>query len=146
MATFPRISPEEARKLMDNEWYIYLDVRTEPEYATGHPTGAHNIPVMHAGSAGMTPNPDFLSVVSAVYPKDQKLIVGCKAGGRSMRAAEMLTSAGFTNVVDQRAGFDGSRDAFGALTELGWAPQGLPIETTTPGVSYAELKGKASAG
>src|SRR5262245_47865700 len=133
MASFPRISPEEAKKLMDNEGYIYLDVRSEPEYAAGHPTGAHNIPLLHAGPAGMAPNPDLVSVVSAVYPKDQKLIVGCKAGGRSMRAAEALTSAGFTNIVDQRAGFDGSRDSFGKLTEPGWSPQGLPTETTTPG-------------
>ena len=143
MANVTRISPEEARKLMDSDGYIYLDVRSEPEYAAGHPKGAHNIPIMHAGAGGMTPNPDFVSVASAVYAKDQKLIVGCKAGQRSMRAADALTAAGFTDVVDQRAGFEGPRDPFGKVSEPGWSPLGLPTETVTPGASYTELRNKA---
>jgi rhodanese-related sulfurtransferase len=144
MANVTRISPEEAKKLMETEGYIYLDVRSEPEYAAGHPKGAHNIPLLHSGPSGMTPNPDFVSVASAAYAKDQKIIVGCKAGGRSLKAADALTAAGFTNIIDQRAGFDGPRDPFGKLTEPGWSPLGLPTETETPGVSYAELKNKIS--
>lgn len=143
MANVVRVSPIEAKKLIEGEGYTYLDVRSEPEYAAGHPTGAHNIPLMHAGPAGMTPNPDFLAVASATYPKDQKLVVGCKAGGRSIRAAEMLMGAGFTNIVDQRAGFDGSRNQFGEVTEPGWAPSGLPVETEARGASYADIKAKA---
>jgi len=91
----------------------------------------------------MAPNPEFLEVVQANYPRDAKLVVGCKAGGRSLRAAAMLTSAGYTNVIDQRAGFDGARNNFGALVEPGWAPAGLPVEKETAGVSYAELRQKA---
>ena len=140
MATIQRVSPDEAKKLLDEEGYTYLDVRSEPEYQAGHPVGAENVPLMHAGPAGMTPNPDFLAVVQAVYPKDAKLVVGCKAGGRSLKAAEMMIGAGYTNLIDQRAGFDGPRDAFGALSEKGWSPAGLPVETTTVGGSYAELK------
>ena len=101
------------------------------------------MPIQHAGPGGMKPNPDFLAVVGALYAKDAKLVVGCKAGGRSLRAAEMLIGAGYTNIIDQRAGFDGPRDPFGALTEPGWAPAGLPVETETPGCSYAELAAKA---
>lgn len=145
MANIPRVSPEEAKKLV-NEGYTYLDVRTEAEYAAGHPKGAHNAPVMIQGPQGMVVNPDFLSVVTAVYPKDAKLVVGCKAGGRSARAADMLAGAGYTGIIDQRAGFDGSRDSFGGLTEPGWAPAGLPVETTTTGGSYAELRQKAGKG
>lgn len=142
MPNITRISPDEAYELMKKEGYIYLDVRSEPEYAAGHPTGAQNVPLLHAGPGGMTPNPDFLAVVSAAYPKDQKLIVGCKAGGRSLRAAEIMIGAGFAAVIDQRAGFDGARDAFGRVAEPGWAPAGLPVEASTPGGSYAELKKK----
>jgi rhodanese-related sulfurtransferase len=145
MANILRVSPEEAKKLV-NEGYTYLDVRTVVEYAAGHPTGAHNVPVMLQSPQGMAPNPEFLEVVKALYPKDAKLVVGCKAGGRSARAAEMLAGAGYANVIDQRAGFDGSRDAFGGLTEPGWAPAGLPIETATAGGSYAELRQKAGKG
>ena len=143
MANIQRVSPADAKKLIDDEGYVYLDVRSEPEFAAGHPTGAQNVPLMHAGPAGMAPNPDFLAVVQAVYPKDAKLVVGCKAGGRSIKAAEMMASAGYTSVIDQRAGFDGPRDAFGALSEKGWSPAGLPVETTTAGGSYVELKQKA---
>lgn len=143
MANLARVSPEEAKKLMDDEGYIYLDVRSEPEYAAGHPTGAQNVPLLHAGPSGMTPNPDFLAVVQALYPKDKKIIVGCKSGQRSMRAAEALTAAGFTGIIDQRAGFEGPRNSFGQLSEPGWGPAGLPTETTTPGGSYAELSKQA---
>lgn len=146
MAAVKRVSPSEAKKLMDEEQYVYLDVRSEPEYAAGHPEGAHNVPLMHAGPAGMKPNPDFLDVVQALYPKDKKIVVGCRSGQRSMRAAEMLAAAGYTDLIDQRAGFDGPRDAFGAVTEPGWGPAGLPVETATPGASYAELKQQAGKG
>ena len=142
MASIKRVSPAEAKTLMD-EGYVYLDVRSEPEFAAGHPKGAHNVPVMHSGPRGMTPNPEFLAVVEAAFPKDAKLVLGCRSGGRSMRAAEMMIAAGFTNIVDQRAGFEGARDAFGQLTEPGWAPAGLPVETATAGGSYAEIKAKA---
>lgn len=137
------VSPAQAKSLMDEQGYLYVDVRSEPEYASGHPVGSQNVPLMNAGPGGMAPNPDFLAVVQAIYPKDAKLVVGCKAGGRSIKAAEMLVNAGYTNVIDQRAGFDGPRDAFGALSEKGWGPAGLPVETTTAGGSYAELKQKA---
>ena len=142
MATIQRVSPADAKKLVDDEGYVYLDVRSEHEYGAGHPVGAQNVPLMHAGPGGMTPNADFLAVVQAVYPKDARLVVGCKAGGRSMKAVEMMIGAGYTHLIDQRAGFDGPRDAFGTLTEKGWSPAGLPVETVTAGGSYVELKKK----
>jgi len=127
---------DEAKRLMD-DGYTYLDVRSEPEYAAGHPAGAENVPLLHAGPRGMTPNPEFMDVVRALYATDAKIVVGCKGGGRSLRAAEMMAAAGYAHVVDQRAGFDGSRD------EPGWAAAGLPAEAATSGGSYAELKRRA---
>ena len=142
MATFPRVSPAEALELIA-KGYTYVDVRSEPEYAAGHPKGALNVPVAVVVGGGMQPNPRFVEVIQKLFPKDAKLVVGCKAGGRSMKAAELLTSAGFSDVVDQRAGWDGLRDAFGKLSEPGWAPAGLPSETATPGGSYEELVKKS---
>jgi rhodanese-related sulfurtransferase len=142
MTDVRRVSPEEAHELMTREGYQYLDVRTEAEFAAGHPKGAHNIPFMLAGAGGMTKNPEFAAVVKAVYPTDARLVVGCKSGGRSLKAAAEMTSLGFTNLVDQRAGFDGSRNNFGQLVEAGWSEKGLPSETSTPGGSYAEVKVK----
>ena len=51
----------------------------------------------------MTVTVPFALAVMGAFAKDAKLIVGCKAGGRSARAASMLDSAGYTSVVDQRA-------------------------------------------
>ncbi len=139
MSNVVRVSPAEAKRLMDEEGYLYVDVRSAPEYEAGHPVGAVNVPIMHAGPAGMTPNPDFAAVMSAAYAKDRKLVLGCRSGQRSLRAAEVLMSAGFTAIVEQRAGHEGSRNAFGAVAEKGWAAEGLPVESQTAGGSYAEI-------
>ena len=139
MAKVERVSPEEAKRLTD-EGYLYLDVRTEQEYAAGHPAGAHNLPVFLAGSHGLEPNVDFIPLAEALYPKDARIVVGCRSGHRSLHAAELLLAAGFAHVIDQRAGFDGARDPFGQLTEPGWAALRLPVATTTEGGSYAERK------
>jgi rhodanese-related sulfurtransferase len=137
-----RISPEEARALMDDEGYAYIDVRSVPEFEQGHPRGAYNIPLAHLGPAGMTPNFDFLAVAQKTFPKDAKLVVGCKSGGRSLQAAMMLISSGYTNVVDQRCGFSGGLDASGR-PEPGWGPKGLPAATEAEtGRSYDELKAR----
>jgi rhodanese-related sulfurtransferase len=143
MSKVPRHSPQEAHKLITEQGYTHVDVRTEAEYAAGHPAGALNVPVMLAGAGGMQPNPDFLRVMGALFPKDAKLVVGCRSGARSLRAAEMLLNAGYTNVVDQRAGFEGPKDPAGRTIEAGWAASGLPVENATQGGSYAELKPKA---
>ena len=75
----------------------------------------------------MAPNPDFQRVVEASFPKDAKIVVGCKAGGRSLQAATLMESAGYTNVVDMRGGFHGERDGFGRASVAGWAESGLPV-------------------
>ncbi|MFO0619589.1 MAG: rhodanese-like domain-containing protein [Polyangiaceae bacterium] len=129
MSDLKRVSPEEAQALMTNDGYTYVDVRTDAEFAAGHPKGAHNIPFMLAGATGMTKNPDFLAVMKAVYPLEARLVIGCKSGGRSLKAAGELIAAGYTSVVDQRAGFDGARNSFGKVTEEGWSQRGLPVES-----------------
>jgi rhodanese-related sulfurtransferase len=122
-----RVSPQEADQLIRNEGYVYLDVRSIPEFEAGHPTGAYNVPIMHKTAAGMQPNPDFMRVVSAVFPRDAKLVLGCRSGNRSLTAARALVQAGFELVVDQRAGLAGARDAFGQLQEEGWEAAGLEM-------------------
>ncbi|MEI2638384.1 MAG: rhodanese-like domain-containing protein [Microthrixaceae bacterium] len=142
MSNVARYSPQETQKLITEEGYVHVDVRTQAEYEAGHPAGALNVPSMLAGPAGMVPNPDFMRVMSALFPKDAKLVLDCRSGARSLRAAEMLVSAGFTGIADQRAGFAGTRTPSGAM-EPGWADAGLPVEKVTPGGTYAELQAKA---
>ena len=82
-----------------------------------------------------------LAVTAAAFGKDAKLVVGCKTGGRSLRAAQMLMQAGFEDVVDQRAGMIGARDAFGQLQEPGWESAGLETAVEAlPGRDYEALR------
>ena len=127
--TVRRVSPQEADDLVNEQGYVHLDVRSVPEFEAGHPSGAYNIPLMHATPMGMRPNGDFLTVVAATFGKDAKIVVGCKTGGRSLRAAQGLVAAGFETVVDQRAGFHGTRDPFGQVQEAGWDAAGLEVAT-----------------
>jgi rhodanese-related sulfurtransferase len=104
----------------------YLDVRSIPEFEQGHPAGAFNIPLLHvdATTGQMRPNPDFLDVVRANFPADTPLVIGCRMGGRSQHACEMLASAGFHDVTNVLGGFGG------APGHAGWVQAGLPTETT----------------
>ena len=42
-----RITAQEARKLVDQEGYALLDVRSTSEFAGEHAAGAYNIPFLH---------------------------------------------------------------------------------------------------
>jgi rhodanese-related sulfurtransferase len=139
MGDIKRISPEEASAKLSEGW-TYVDVRTTEEFEAGHPAGALNVPISHQDG----PNAEFVRVMSAEFAKDAKIVVGCKAGGRSLRAAQTLLAEGFTNVLDQRAGWDGARDPFGQVVEPGWLQAGLPKEEGVPaGRSWADLRKKS---
>jgi rhodanese-related sulfurtransferase len=126
-----RILPKEAAALLEEGW-VYLDVRSIPEFDEGHPAGASNVPLLHFQNGRMAPNPDFRRVVEANFAKDAKIVVGCKSGGRSLQAATLMESGGYTNVVDMRGGFGGERDPMGRASVPGWAAEGLPVEKTSP--------------
>lgn len=80
-----------------------IDVRTPDEYASGHITGAINIPI------GMLPKglDDFA---------DGAVITTCGSGGRGGRAADLLAAAGRTAFT-----IDGGTKA--------WQAAGLSITT-----------------
>ena len=139
--TVKRVSPKEADALVRDQGYVYVDVRSIPEFDAGHPTGAYNVPIMHNTGAGMQPNADFLAVMLSAFPKDTKLVMGCRSGNRSLRAATMLLEAGFADVVDQRGGMAGARNAFGQLEEEGWEAAGLAMsEEAEPERTYRSLE------
>jgi rhodanese-related sulfurtransferase len=122
-----RVSPQEAKQLIDQGW-AYVDVRNEDEFAAGHPEGAYNVPVGDILPA---------AVEKLFGDKSTRVVVGCLAGGRSLRAATMLEQAGWTNIVDQRAGFGGTAE------EKGWRDAGLPVATRPePGRSWKEIGAK----
>lgn len=135
------INPTQAKELLDSdENYVYIDVRSMPEYEVAHPSGALNIPIMHKESMGMVPNGDFVRVVEKHFARDAKLLLGCQMGGRSQRAAEALVAAGFQDVSNVMGGFGGARDQSGNVVERGWAELGLPVEQgSSEGTDYPSL-------
>ena len=122
------MSPREAYDLMESDpEYVYLDVRSVPEFEAAHPARAINIPLMHlTPGVGMTPNPDFTAIVEANLSGGAKLVVGCKTGGRSARACEIMEQMGYKNVANVRGGFVGTMDQTGRITEPGWSMVNLP--------------------
>lgn len=116
---------------------IYVDVRSTIEFNSGHPTGAINVPLFEPDedTGQMAPNADFVRVMQANFPADARLLVGCQAGGRSMRAAQVLEAFGFTDVANVRGGY------MGGMGDAGWATSGLPTDTNAS--TYADLVDKA---
>jgi len=133
---------EAAMTLREDPAAIYLDVRSEPEFNAGHPTGAYNIPLLHLDEATGRPEPndEFERVAAGTLGKNARIIVGCQSGGRSQRAAELLAALGFRDVTNMQGGFGGARDPSGQVSVPGWQESGLPTELTArPGRSYVEL-------
>lgn len=131
-----RISPKEAADLQA-QGYIYVDVRSAPEFDAGRPASSVNIPIFHRTGMQMSPNPEFLPALKAAFPAGSKFVLGCQGGNRSMRAAEMLAAEGYGEVVEQRAGFGGTQ------TEPGWANAGLPVESgPAPGRDWESMRKK----
>jgi rhodanese-related sulfurtransferase len=140
------VSPQQAYELMQsNSEIIYLDVRSVPEFEAGHPQGAINIPLLHfTPGLGMSPNPDFSAVVTANLPKEAKIIVGCKSGGRSANACQVMSQMGYQDVTNMRGGFGGAADMMGRVVEPGWAMVNLPVSTAAAdGADYESLAAKA---
>lgn len=61
---------------------MVIDVREPDEYAGGHVSGAHLLPL------------GDLPARMQELPRDQTLYLVCQSGGRSMKAADLLAAAG----------------------------------------------------
>ena len=85
----------------------------------------------------MRPNPEFLAVVKANFPPDTPLVIGCKMGGRSQQACELLSTAGFQDVTNVLGGCGGAPQIGPPRLGAG----GLPVETAAdPAREYEALQ------
>jgi len=85
------ISTEEVFEEIENEnSSVYIvDVRTLPEYNSGHIKKAINIPLDQIDT-----------IKNYVSSKKETVIVYCQSGNRSKQAAEKLLDLGYQNVFD----------------------------------------------
>ena len=86
---YKNINFEQAKQIIDNEQVLLLDVRTEEEFITGHIPSAINIPV-----------DDIEQRLDEINDKNQKILVYCKSGRRSVIACEILETYGYNNLYN----------------------------------------------
>ena len=87
LSNFESVSPKEAIILLKNDDNLtLLDVRTVQEFKESHLQGATLIPL-----GNLEANLDKL-------PKQQKILVYCRSGSRSVAASRILEKHGFTPI------------------------------------------------
>ncbi len=94
-ATVPKITAEEARRLIDEEGALLVDVRDAPELGqTGKLKDAVNVSrgmlEFRADDAAPTHNEEFR--------RDRPLILYCGSGGRSALSGKVLQDMGYQRV------------------------------------------------
>ncbi len=101
------LGPEAFQKaLLETNDVQLVDVRTPQEFAIGHLQGALNIDFYGDG----------FEVQMLELNKKKPVFVYCHSGGRSGKAAQMLSEKGFKYIVDMDGGFSA------------WADLGLTVE------------------
>ena len=76
--TYQQITQEEAKKMMDTQEIVILDVREQDEFDAGHIPGAVLLPVETISGA----------TAAAVIPEfDSVVLVYCRSGNRSKTAS-----------------------------------------------------------
>jgi rhodanese-related sulfurtransferase len=86
------VSIQQAKEMIDRGDVFILDVRTQEEYDTGHIKNSTLIPVQ------------VLDKRLNELPRDKKILVYCKAGGRSAQASEILVNNGFKEIYNMKGG------------------------------------------
>ncbi len=84
-----------------------------------------------AGRYKLDANPVFSQTVERALlakglTKGDKVILMCRSGDRSGKAADLLATAGFTDVYSVVDGFEGDLSPEGRRTVNGWKNAGLP--------------------
>lgn len=90
--TVTRITADEFAQDFANESLV-IDLRRQGEYSAEHIEGAKNIPL------------DYINEHLAEFPKDTPFTIHCAGGYRSMIAASILKSRGWSNFKEVEGGF-----------------------------------------
>ena len=96
------ITPEEAKRMVEEGKAILLDVRTREEYEEKHVEGSINIP-LH----------ELEERINEIKGKDVVILCFCRSGNRSYMACKILKMYGFKEIYNvmggitawERAGF-----------------------------------------
>ena len=91
-ASYHKVVPEVAKKMMESEKVVILDVRTPEEVKTdGYIKGSVNVPLDQL-KPGVK--------LEAAPDLNQKILVHCKSGVRAEKASKILVETGYKNVYN----------------------------------------------
>lgn len=96
MTTIKNINPSEARKLIETEEVIILDVRAPWEFAEGHIKNAQNLDFT---------DPDFSDNLEKL-DKTKNYLVYCKTGRRGRMALNIMENMGFNGLYNLMGGYE----------------------------------------
>ncbi len=102
-AEYKKITSDEAKKMMETQKVIVVDVRTLEEYNEGHIPNAISVPLETIEN----------EAEAKLKNKDALILVYCRSGRRSREAALKLIEKGYTNVID----FGGIKDWNGEVVK-----------------------------
>tara|TARA_B100000686_G_C16547665_1_gene840781 strand:- start:195 stop:581 length:387 start_codon:yes stop_codon:yes gene_type:complete len=119
------LSEEIKYYLMNNPKCVLLDVRTKEEWNEGKPDGDKigiKTYFLSLQFKGQILNENFAEEFKNLkINQDYEILISCGTGGRSQRAAEILTLEGYkcSNISD---GFLGNNE------NIGWKANNLPVK------------------
>ena len=88
---YEQIDQETARRMMEEQEVIILDVREQDEYDSGHIKDAVLLP---AGTISEE------TAASVIPEKDGTVLVYCRSGNRSKTASQILAELGYTQIYE----------------------------------------------
>lgn len=89
------LGPQEYSQLLHDDQVQLIDVRTPEEFKEGHVDGAVNIDFL---------SEDFSEKMSEL-DKDKPVLIYCRSGNRSGKAAVILKADGFKDITDLKGGY-----------------------------------------
>lgn len=95
-ADVPAVSPQQAAQMQSEKNAVIIDVREKDEWNTGHIAGAIHIPLSEISNR----------VAELTKYQNQPVIMQCRSGARSAKAADILAKSGFTNVHNMDGGLN----------------------------------------
>jgi rhodanese-related sulfurtransferase len=110
---YTNVSACEAKKMIEKGNTFVLDVRTMAEFKAAHIKGATLIPFKNVPLYDpiILSDDKLLPARINEVPKDKKIIVYCKTGGRSLNASKLLVEKEYTNVYNMQGGIPAWIDA-----------------------------------
>jgi rhodanese-related sulfurtransferase len=102
---FESLGVDEFEKVIADTAVVRLDVRRADEYEEGHIAGTILIDVT---------KDDFKEIALQKLPKDKTIVLYCRGGNRSKKAAKILTEEGY-KVVELSKGY------------MSWKSAGKPV-------------------